>query len=217
MPEPIDRRALVRRERRPFLLAGVAATLLTALLQNPWLLVVVVILTGWVFWFFRDPERAVPPGERDVVAPADGRVVEIARVKEGRFLNEERLRVSIFLNVFNVHVNRTPAAGVVRQTLYRPGQFVAAQRAAASEVNEQNAVLLELPTGERLVFVQIAGLIARRIVSWVQPGDALGKGERFGMIRFGSRTDLYLPLETDLRVRVGQAVKGAETVMGVLP
>ncbi len=214
---PAGQRQRVQRERRPFLIAASVVAVAAALTGSPWLFGATAVVSFWVFWFFRDPQRDIPPGEQVAVSPADGRIVQIGEVKEGHFLNEPRLRVSIFLNIFNVHVNRAPCAGTVREVRYQPGRFLAAQRPDASELNEQNAVLLETPRGERVVFVQIAGLIARRIVSWIKTGDRLEKGERFGMIRFGSRTDLFLPLGTEIQVRVGDSVKGGETIIGLLP
>ena len=150
------------------------------------------------------------------MSPADGRIVEIVEDHEGNFLKEQTIRVSIFLSVFNVHVNRVPYSGWIRGIVYRSGKFRMAQQREASVENEQNAILLETASGEKIVFVQIAGFLARRIVCWVHTGDSVQKGVRFGMIRFGSRMDLYLPLSTRLKVAVGDSVKGGLTIMGEL-
>jgi phosphatidylserine decarboxylase len=163
--------------------------------------------------FFRDPERAVPTDARAVVAPADGKVVFTGKVFEDRFLRREALKVSIFMNVFNVHVNRVPFAGEITNIHYEKGKFLAANLDKASRDNEQNAVVLRLADGEALAFVQIAGLIARRIDCWVKPGDRVERGERFGMIRFGSRVDLYAPATSRLAVANGQQVKAGESIV----
>ena len=174
------------------------------------------LLTLFCLYFFRDPWRTVPQGEGIVLAPGDGRVVDLSRVEEEPFLKRSAVKVSIFLNVFDVHVNRAPTDGRVIGVFYNPGRFFAASAPKASLENEQNALVLETRTGERIVCVQIAGLIARRIVCRAKEGMTLRGGERFGMIRFGSRLDLYLPITTDLRVAVGDRVRGGESVIGML-
>ncbi len=174
------------------------------------------LLTLFCIWFFRDPRRRVPKEAGVLVSPADGKVVDVTRVEEGRFLNKPAIKVSIFLNVFNVHVNRVPTAGKVLDIFYNPGRFFAANVPKASLENEQNAVLMETASGKRIVCIQIAGLIARRIVCWVKKGGDLERGERFGLIRFGSRVDLYLPPETDIRISKGDKVKGGESILGYL-
>lgn len=206
----------VVRERRPFLIGATVITIAAAALKIPWPTLIAGILALWVFWFFRDPERAVPEGEGLVVSPADGRVVGITEIREDRFLKERAIRVSIFLNVLDVHVNRIPCAGRIRTIRYQPGKFLAASKELASTENEQNAVLLETDAGVPILFVQVAGLIARRIVCWIREGDTVVRGARFGMIRFGSRTDLFLPIGTQIRVAPGQKVKGGESIIGVL-
>jgi phosphatidylserine decarboxylase len=162
--------------------------------------------------FFRDPERAIPPGLDLVLAPADGRVTDIVRVQDP-FVGDA-FRISIFLSPLDVHINRAPIAGLVVARQFVPGRFLAAFKADASEVNERCVLHLQ---GEkaRVAVTQIAGVLARRIVCRVAPGDKLEAGERFGLIRFGSRTDLTVPRDTDVRVRVGEPVKGGESVMGV--
>ena len=170
-----------------------------------------------VFWFFRDPERFRPNDERKILSPADGKVVGIVEIREDRLLKDRAIRVSIFLSVFNVHVNRIPLSGWIRNIVYQPGQFRMAQVEEASIHNEQNAILLESSSGTKIVIVQIAWFIARRIISWIKPGDYVHQGARFGMIRFGSRTDIYMPPSTRLKVKIGDYVKGGLSVIGELP
>jgi phosphatidylserine decarboxylase len=193
---------------------------------GPLLLGVAAVITGWkiaggvliflalfVLYFFRDPERQIPGSDGDVVSPADGRVVVIT---EEAFNGRQGTRISIFLAVWNVHVQRAPLAGRIAEIEYRPGRFYAAMRARASEENEQNVFRLETPAGE-IVFKQIAGWIARRVVSWKKEGDVVVRGERVGMIRFGSRVDLWLPAGAEIRVRKGQNVTGGSTVLARWP
>jgi phosphatidylserine decarboxylase len=207
--------SLIAKEGWPFIGTGAAAIGAAFLLGWPAAGAIFLALTVFTVWFFRNPPRRVPEGESFVISPADGRIVQIEKVDEQRILKEERIRVSIFLNIFNVHINRIPCAGRVVDIFYNPGKFLAASVPKASLENEQNALVLERPSGERILCVQIAGLIARRIVCWVKKGDRLQAGARFGLIRFGSRVDLYLPVETQLRVKVGDKVKGGETILGV--
>lgn len=173
-------------------------------------------LTLFTAWFFRNPSRTVPRQPGVVVAPGDGRVLAIDEEFEPRFLKENSIRLSIFLNVFDVHVNRIPCEGAVEDVVYQPGQFLVASRPDATIRNEQNALMLRTASGAKVLCVQVAGLIARRIVCWVAPGDRVQRGERFGLIRFGSRMDTFLPLGTVVRVAVGDRVKGGETIVGEL-
>jgi len=167
-------------------------------------------------WFFRNPRRSAPKSDRAVVAPGDGKIVEICEEDEPRFLKDKSLRISIFLNIFDVHVNRIPCQGTVEQVAYQPGRFLVASRPEATLQNEQNALLIRAVQGTRVLCVQIAGLIARRIVCWVAPGETVACGERYGLIRFGSRMDVFLPVGTKLKVKVGEHVKGGETLLGEL-
>lgn len=173
-------------------------------------------VTLFTAWFFRNPKRSAPTSERAVVAPGDGKIVEICEETEPRFLKDKRLRISIFLNIFDVHVNRIPCRGTVEQVTYQPGRFLVASRPEATLQNEQNALVIRAAQGARVLCVQIAGLIARRIVCWVGPGETVACGERFGLIRFGSRMDVFLPVDTKLTVKVGDHVKGGETLLGEL-
>jgi phosphatidylserine decarboxylase len=168
-----------------------------------------ILLTAFSAWFFRDPERDIPAGPGTIVSPADGKVVSVVDAADGP-------SVAIFLNVFDVHVNRAPIAGRVESVQYRKGRFLAAFHERAGEENERNEIVLASAAGSVRVR-QIAGLIARRIVCRVKPGDSVRAGERFGLIRFGSRTDLRLPAGSRIRVRVGERVRGGATIIGELP
>lgn len=161
--------------------------------------------------FFRDPERLIPNGDGLVVAPADGKVVSIA-ADSAR--GDGGTRVSIFLSPLDVHINRVPVAGAIMDVAYAPGKFLAAYKAEASKQNEQNAIQITDTAGRTIKVVQIAGVLARRIVCWVKAGDKLQRGDRFGLIMFGSRTDTYLPAGCQIDVAEGQRVKGGETVIG---
>jgi phosphatidylserine decarboxylase len=174
-----------------------------------------LVATLFLINFFRDPDRLTPPGDHLVTAPADGKVVSVAeRVREERFLETECRRVCIFMSPLDVHVNRAPVDGTVLDVQHRSGRFHAAYLDKSSEFNEQNAVVLEDVHGERVACVQIAGQLARRIICRLRPGDRVRRGERYGMITFGSRLDLYLPLRVDLSVRVGDRVTAGVTIMG---
>ena len=175
------------------------------------------LLTLFVTCFFRDPERVFPPGEKAVLSPADGKVVQVEPCMEERFLKGPAIKVSVFMSLFNVHVNRNPVTGRIINSAYARGKFLRADLNQASASNEQNALLVETAEGVRLLVVQIAGLIARRIVCWVKKGDAVERGKRFGLIRFGSRLDIYLPENTALAVQLGQKAMAGQTILGYLP
>jgi len=172
-----------------------------------------VFLALFIFSFFRDPERVIPTEPGAVVSPGDGRVVVVTEEDNA---GKPGKRVSIFLAVWNVHVNRSPAAGTITRIDYRPGKFLAAMRERASVENEQNVFTLSTDAGE-LVFKQIAGLIARRVVSWKKQGEKVARGERIGLVRFGSRVDLWVPKEAEILVRVGENVKGGSSVLARWP
>lgn len=209
------RRWPIAREGFPYLLALAVLSLLGFWL-SPWLGVLALLLLGFVAFFFRDPERDVPAGQV-VVAPADGRVMSVTRVYEPRFLKGEATVVTIFLSLFNVHINRAPLAGRVAYQEYVPGKYLVAYAEKASEINERNYLGLETEDGHKVLVVQIAGLVARRIVWWPKPGDQLATGERFGLIRFGSCTQVYLPPGMEVTAVPGQTVRGGLTVIGRMP
>lgn len=195
-------------EGLPFILPLAFATVVSLLLNWPQAATGGAVLTAAVACFFRDPERAVSQIAGAVVSPADGRVQEIT-TEQGRW------RISIFLSVTDVHVNRAPYGGKVTEVLYTPGRFVPAYRTEASRENESNRVTIDTPDAT-IDVKQIAGVLARRIVCRAQPGDTLEKGQRYGLIRFGSRTDLFLPGDCDVVAQVGDRVRGAETVLAYL-
>jgi phosphatidylserine decarboxylase len=170
---------------------------------------ILIFLGLFVFYFFRDPGRAIPADPGAVVSPADGHVVAIV---DEPFDSIAGHRVSIFLSIWDVHVQRAPVAGRIASVVYRPGKFYAALRSAASRENEQNIISIQAPGG-KLVFKQIAGAIARRVICWKREGDAVALGERVGMIRFGSRVDIWLPKEAEVVVRRGQKVKGGASIL----
>ena len=213
----------VAREGIPFILIAAALAVGTfglALMRRSWplwlLAFLLTIIALWVAWFFRDPERTGERGERLVIAPADGRIVMIADVDEPSFVHGTATRISIFMNIFNVHVNRYPVNGTVRYVHYNPGKFINAAADKASLDNEQMSVGLD--SGGRLVLVrQIAGAIARRIVTYSKEGDAARQGERFGLIRFGSRVDVFVPTNSKVRVKVGEKPVAGTTVLAELP
>lgn len=174
------------------------------------------LLTVFVVWFFRNPERVTPQNPSAVISPADGKIIVAEEVNEEKYLKEKALKISIFMNVFNVHVNRAPYSGKVLDVIYNEGKFISANLDKASMDNEQNAVILDIGSGKRIMFVQIAGLIARRIVCYLKPGDSVEKGKRMGLIRFGSRVDVYLPSGSTMNVKIGDKVVAGETIIGFL-
>lgn len=201
----------------PFIAFAALTTVVLALLDYRFSAMLSLLVTAFVLYFFRDPERIPPEDDDAVVAPADGRIILIEKVFDDRFVKEHVHKISIFMNVFNVHVNRTPYPGLVTSVRYFPGMFLAANTERGALENEACALIMETKNQRRLAMVQVAGLVARRIVCWAGKGDRLERGERFGLIRFGSRVDLYLPQQVQLEVVVGQKVKAGETVLGYLP
>jgi phosphatidylserine decarboxylase len=211
------------REGYPFI--GIATVLALAafalaLVRRSWslwlLAIVITILALWVAYFFRDPERAGERGMDIAVAPADGKLIMIAEVDEPAFIGGKALRLSIFMNVFNVHVNRYPVDGTVEYVHYNPGKFLNADAEKSSIENEQSSIGID--TGKHRVLVrQIAGLIARRIVTYSKKGQQVKQGDRMGLIRFGSRVDVFLPSDAKLRVQLGTLTTAGTTVLAVLP
>ena len=211
------------REGLPYIAtAAVLAAVVTvlALLVRSWPLwlasVVLIVVALWVASFFRDPERSGPRGDQLVLAPADGRVVHITEVDEPSFLGARATRISIFMNIFNVHVNRYPASGVVSYLKYTPGRFLDAHAERASVENEQSSVGIERQ-GRRVLVRQIAGLIARRIITYPALNDTVAQGERMGLIRFGSRVDVFVPRGAVIKVKVGDHPVAGTTVLAELP
>jgi phosphatidylserine decarboxylase len=209
----------VHREGWSFIAATITLAVIFAFVFQPvfWLL---LILAGWMAIFFRDPVRVVPAAPGLVVSPADGRIESIVTAvpPPELALSEKPLnRVSVFMNVFDCHINRAPAAGRVTRIVYNPGKFLPADLSKASADNERNGLVLDTDSGLQLGVVQIAGLVARRIRCWAREGQYLQQGERIGMIRFGSRLDVYLPEDSKLAVAAGQRAIAGETVLAVLP
>jgi phosphatidylserine decarboxylase len=214
-----DQFAPVHSDGHKFIFIGLALMLVGFLAWPPfgW---VMTVLTLWVAYFFRDPDRVTPMRDGLVVSAADGRVSLIETVTPPTELgfadNRERVRVSVFLSVFDVHINRAPVAGRIVRSLYIPGAFLNANLDKASEENERRALVIQMPDGSEIAVVQIAGLVARRIVTFSHEGDTVGIGQRFGLIRFGSRVDVYLPPDKVPLVAVGQLAIGGETVLADL-
>jgi phosphatidylserine decarboxylase len=207
----------IAREGIPFVTGTAVPALGAAVLGWPALAAGCGAAALFCAWFFRNPRRAIPQAPGLVVAPGDGRILAIEEEEESRYLKSRSIRISIFLNVFDVHVNRIPCEGTVESVTYQPGQFLVASRPDATLRNEQNAVLIRTHDGRHVLCVQVAGLIARRIVSWITPGEQVDRGERFGLIRFGSRMDTFLPVGSRVCVKVGERVKGGSSILAELP
>jgi phosphatidylserine decarboxylase len=211
----VTRHPLIAREGWPFLAAAFVVALALSL-AGWWILAVVAWLAfAFVLQFFRDPPRKAPAAPDAVLAPADGRIVSVGPARDP-FLDRDALRISVFMNVFNVHSNRSPVDAEVRNAWYHRGSFVNAALDKASLENERNALELVTPSGATVTCVQIAGLVARRILCYVKPGDRVARGQRYGFIRFGSRVDLYLPPTAVPRARVGDKVYATESVVASL-
>jgi phosphatidylserine decarboxylase len=211
------------REGIPFILIALAlaaAAYTVALMRRSWplwlLAFVLTLVALWVAYFFRDPERTGDRGAHLVVSPADGRVIDIREVDEPAFLQARAIRISVFMNVFNVHVNRYPVGGTVQYVHYNPGRFFNAAAEKASLDNEQMSIGVQ-GTAHRVLFRQIAGLVARRIVTYSRVGDDAEQGERMGLIRFGSRVDVFVPVGSTIRVQVGERPVAGTTVLAELP
>jgi len=207
----------IAREGYPLIVGCLVATGVLLLIGWHGLTLVALVLTAFTVSFFRDPERVTPAGADLIVAPADGRVIKVAAVRDDRFLDGEATLVSIFMSPFNVHVNRAPMTGRVVAVRYHHGKYFRAFADKASLDNEQNAVVLEDEQGRRLGCVQIAGFLARRIVCYLRPGMCVERGQRYGMIKFGSRADVYLPPTAQVRVQVGDRAQAGVTVLARWP
>lgn len=204
----------IARPGLPFIFAAAFVTFVLALSGFGIAALIGIAVTLFICYFFRDPDRITPDVADAVICPADGRVVFTGIVETNPFLPGRCMKIGIFMSVFNVHVNRVPMTGRIEKISYFPGAFMPADRPAASTKNEHNSVILETGAGAKIGFVQVAGLIARRIVCNVREGDAMTAGQRFGMICFGSRVDVYLPPETKLDVRKGDHVQAGTTILG---
>jgi len=206
---------LIAREGWPFV--AIAVVIAVALTYGHWWLVAALawICVLFIVQFFRDPPRVVPPQPNIVVSPADGRIVVVAKARDP-FLDRDALKISVFMNVFNVHSNRSPVDGTVKNKWYHAGSFLNAALDKASSENERNALHISTASGVDVTCVQVAGLIARRILCYVGPGDALVRGQRYGFIRFGSRVDVYLPPDTTPKVAIGDVVYATSTVLAQL-
>jgi phosphatidylserine decarboxylase len=209
-PHPV-----IAREGWPFLAIASAVSVVVGLWAGWGWSIPFWLLTLFILQFFRDPAREIPDDPRAVVSPADGRIVEVSRAQDP-YLRREALKISVFMNVFNVHSNRSPVDGVVKERWYFPGAFVNAALDKASLENERNALWLRTRDGRDVTCVQVAGLIARRILCYVGAGAELARGQRFGFIRFGSRVDVYLPLDAQVKAAIGEKVYAAESVLAWL-
>ncbi len=210
-PHPI-----IAQEGIPFLIVLLVASVLAAMWVGWWSLPLWIV-TLFVLQFFRDPPRVIPQGDGLVLCPADGKVIVVGEVPDPYRGNAKSLKVSIFMNVFNVHSQRSPVDGVITQVKYAKGLFVNAAFDKASSDNERNAMVIRLDDGREISCVQVAGLIARRILCYVKTGDRLTRGQRYGFIRFGSRVDVYLPPGSRARVAIGDKVSASSTVLAELP
>ena len=194
-------------------------TSLVLLFISPYLATIGFLLTFFIIWFFRDPDRKTPNIKNKIISPADGKICLIDKAKPPKELlmdSKEMFRICVFMNVFNVHINRSPIKGTIREIVYKEGQFLNASLDKASEKNERNSLVIETEDNKKIIVTQIAGLIARRILSFVNDIDKIDAGERFGLIRFGSRVDIYLPEGSKAAVKIGDTVKAGETIIGSL-
>ena len=204
----------VARAGYPFIFVAAFSTAILALLGLTTLTLIGLVITFCICGFFRDPDRVIPAEKDLVVSPADGKIIAVGVVKNSPFYNGECMKISIFMSVFNVHVNRVPYNGRVKEIDYYPGKFFSANLDKASQQNEHNAVSIEMENGYPLCVVQIAGLIARRIICHIKPEDQVRRGQRFGIICFGSRLDVYLPTDIKLKSAVGDKVKAGTSILG---
>jgi len=204
----------IAKEGFPFLIPVVLLTFFWGILGWMVWMYLGILLSLFIAYFFRNPRRKIPDLQNIILSPADGRIIHVGECEEDRFLKVKTLKVSIFMSIFDVHLNRAPVSGKILERSYLAGRFLVASAKKSSLLNEQNAVILETEDRLKILLIQIAGFVARRIVCYAKAGDLLRKGEIFGLIRFGSRVDLYLPPEVKPIVRVGQHVKGGESIIG---
>ena len=216
MPNGMNHSSFIVKEGIPFIIPLGVVTLIAFFSGFTWVTVLFSLLTLFVVWFFRNPERTIPDNPLQLISPADGKVIRIEEVASDERSGRSFLKISIFMNVFNVHVNRIPYSGEVFAIRYKPGKFLSANLDKASALNERNTVMIRTDDGREIMTVQIAGLIARRIVCWLKESAKVKKGERFGLIRFGSRVEVFLPLGSILLVKTGDKVSAGETPIGEL-
>ena len=202
------------KEGIPFLIPSALITIFLGAMGWELLMALGILFTLFIAFFFRNPKRRIPNLQNIILSPADGKIIHLGECEEDRFLKQKALKVSIFMSPFNVHINRSPASGKVLERSYHPGRFLMANAEKSSLLNEQNAFILETEDRLKILLIQIAGFVARRIVCYAKPGDTLRRGEIFGLIRFGSRIDLYLPVEVKPIIRIGQRGKGGESIIG---
>jgi len=205
------------KEGHVWILIPLALFMVTLPLGRWWLTLPLALFTLFSAYFFRNPERIIPPDPAAYLSPADGRVLSVGKVREDRYLQQEMQKISIFMSPLDVHVNRVPRTGTVVDVIYHPGKFISANLDKASLDNEQAATIVKDQQGRPYMFVQIAGFIARRIVNYARAGKEIEAGQRVGLIRFGSRLDLYLPLEAEVWAKPEQRVRAGETILGRLP
>lgn len=212
------RNSIILPDALPFAGVGLIITALVHIIFGSVWAVIPAFFSIFTMYFFRNPKRKVDAGPYDVISPADGVILSVEKVHEDKYLKGPAIKVSIFLSIFNVHVNRSPIAGLVEYVLYRPGRFFPAFKSHASNLNERNYVGIrsEKNPDLALMVVQITGFIARRIVCWVKEGDKMTPGERFGLIKYGSCTEIYLPKNSEINVQKGTKVKGGKTIIGRL-
>jgi phosphatidylserine decarboxylase len=203
-------------EGTPFIFISLVLAVITFLSGFEILSFILFLMTLFITWFFRNPERTPPEKENLIISPADGRVIKIEEARSDEIPGQTLRKISIFMTLFNVHVNRNVCSGQVQAIHYRQGKFFSANLDKASEFNERSTVVIKMADGRQIVTIQIAGLVARRIVWWIKENDPVQKGERFGMIRFGSRLEVFMPLDSAVLVKVGDKVRAGETPIGEL-
>lgn len=213
----MSRNSIIVPEGIPFIAVPAVFALTSWFAGYPVSATILTLIAIFVLCFFRNPERKTPDAPGLVVSPADGKVIFVGEAEEADILKGRAKKISIFMSVFNVHVNRNPCSGTVEEIRYYKGKFLVASVDKASSDNERNAVLVRTDDGKKVLTIQIAGLVARRIVCWLKEGMTVTRGERFGLIRFGSRLDVFLPLESTISVKVGDVARAGETTLGVLP
>jgi phosphatidylserine decarboxylase len=208
--------SVIAHEGYPFIILSLLTTVFVAFFGIGWLTILFAFITFFIIWFFRNPERYFREEEKVLISPADGKVIKIEDVEVNGTISGRFKKISIFMNVFNVHVNRAPYSGKIETINYHEGKFFSANLDKASLDNERNEIMIHSEDGRSIWMVQIAGLIARRIICWVNVGATINKGERFGLIRFGSRVDVYLPEDSQISVKLRDNVKAGQTVLGYL-